>query len=64
MGKAKDLITVREARAALGISPAKMSKLIREGVLKYWLDPLDARVKLVSRAEVNNLKPRPAEAAT
>jgi hypothetical protein len=41
-----------------------MAQLIRDGVIQHWVKPLDARVKLVSRAAVLNLNtPRRAEAA-
>jgi predicted transcriptional regulator of viral defense system len=59
----QDLITVREARNLLGVSPAKMAQLISKGILQYWSDPLDARVKLVSRSEVLNLTNRADKAA-
>lgn len=58
-----DLITVKEARALLGVGTPKMAKLLREGVLKYYPNPLDARVKLVSKAAVLALIPSLAEAA-
>ncbi|HEX8475547.1 MAG TPA: hypothetical protein VF666_16080 [Pyrinomonadaceae bacterium] len=58
-----DLINVREARALLGISPAKMARLLRDGVLTVYEDKLDARLKLVSEAEVQSLKIRRPKAA-
>jgi hypothetical protein len=59
-----DLITIKEARTLIGISNTKMAQLIRDGVIQHWVKPLDARVKLVSRAAVLNLNtPRRAEAA-
>lgn len=53
----KDLIIVREAIELLGVSPTKMAKLLREGVIPCWPNPLDARVKLVSKADVERLIP-------
>jgi hypothetical protein len=60
----EDLITIKEARNLIGISNTKMAQLIRNGVIQHWIKPLDARVKLVSRAEILSLNtPRRAEAA-
>ena len=50
-----ELITVTEARRLLGISANKMSALIGSGTLPYEQDPLDRRVKLVRRADVEGL---------
>ncbi|MGI9105470.1 MAG: helix-turn-helix domain-containing protein [Pyrinomonadaceae bacterium] len=50
-----ELVTVAEARRILGISANKMSALIGSGTLPYEQDPLDRRVKLVKRAEVEGL---------
>lgn len=58
-----DLIPVAEARRLLGVSPAKMSQLLRDGVIRHFLNPLDRREKLVSKAEVIALIPPRAEAA-
>jgi hypothetical protein len=58
-----DLITVSEARDLLGVSWNKMAKLIKLGVVRHFPNPLDNRVKLVSKAEVLALVPRRAEAA-
>lgn len=58
-----DLITISEARKLLGVSAVKMAQLIREELIRYFDDPLDKRVKLVSKTEVLALKPRRAEAA-
>ncbi|MDT4967711.1 MAG: hypothetical protein QOJ64_2448 [Acidobacteriota bacterium] len=50
------LINLTEARKILGVSPNKMSKLVTDGTLHYEVDPLDQRVKLVPRADVEKLK--------
>ncbi len=50
-----ELITVTEARRILGISANKMSALIGSGTLPYEQDPLDRRVKLVRRDDVEGL---------
>jgi hypothetical protein len=58
-----DLITVSEARALLGVSHTKMAQIVKNGVIRHFPNPLDGRVKLVSKAEVLALIPRRAEAA-
>jgi hypothetical protein len=50
-----DLIKVTAARKLMGVSPMKMAQLIRDGFLRTFDNPLDRRVKLVSRAEVDSL---------
>lgn len=50
------MINLTEARKILGVSPNKMSKLVTDGTLHYEIDPLDQRVKLVPRADVERLK--------
>jgi excisionase family DNA binding protein len=52
----KDLITVAEARQLLSIGHTKMAQLIRDGFLRYYITPMDRRVRLVSRAAVEQLK--------
>ena len=49
------LLTVTEARRILGISANKMSALIGSGTLPFVQDPLDRRVKLVRRSDVEGL---------
>jgi excisionase family DNA binding protein len=61
--KPSDLITVAEARALLGVSRVKIAQLLKRGDLRYFTNPLDGREKLISRAEVEALKPKRAEAA-
>jgi hypothetical protein len=63
MNTPSDLITANEARALLGVSRMKIANLLKEGVLKTYQNPLDRREKLVSRAEVLELRPKRAEAA-
>lgn len=50
-----DLVKVTAARKLLGVSPMKMAQLIKDGFLRTFENPLDRRVKLVSRAEVDSL---------
>lgn len=58
-----DLIKASDARHLIGVSHAKMSQLIKEGVIRHFTNPLDKRVKLVSKSEVIALSPKLAEAA-
>ncbi len=50
-----DPIMVSEAREILGVSPTKMSQLLR-GKLPWVRSDLDERIKYVSRQAVENLK--------
>lgn len=61
--KPKDLITASEARSLLRVSRIKMATLLKNGTLRHYPNPLDNRVKLVSKAEVLSLIPERAEAA-
>jgi hypothetical protein len=58
-----DLITVAQARKLLGVSTVKIAQLLKSGMLRHFPNPLDKRVKFVSKAEVLALLPRRAEAA-
>jgi excisionase family DNA binding protein len=61
--KPSDLITAAEARVLLGVSRVKIAQLLKRGDLRCYSNPLDGREKLISRAEVEALKPKRAEAA-
>lgn len=52
MNRPPDLISSSKARELLGISPTKMSALLRENIIPHWVNPLDKREKLVSRSDV------------
>ena len=58
-----DLIAVAEAQRLLGVSHATVAKLLREGALRYFPNPLDRREKLVSQAEALALKPKRVDKA-
>lgn len=58
-----DLVNVSEAQRILGVSHFKMSQLIKDGMLNHYPNPIDRRQKLLSKAEVEALKPKRAEAA-
>lgn len=53
-----DLITTSEARKLLGVSQAKMAQLLKQEYLRFYNNPLDRRMKLVSEAEVLSLIPK------
>jgi excisionase family DNA binding protein len=59
----KDLISTAEAQQLLGVSRPKMSRLLKEGALRHFPNPIDRRVKLVSRTEVLALIPPRVRAA-
>lgn len=50
-----ELMKVMEVQRLLGVSKKKMASLLAEGTLPYTLDPLDKRVKLIKRADVERL---------
>jgi excisionase family DNA binding protein len=53
---AEELISLKEAQEYLRVSGVKIWKLVKEGSLPVYTDPLDKRKKLVPRAEVEKLK--------
>ena len=52
----EERIKVTEAQRLLGVSKKKMASLLSEGTLPFELDPLDKRVKLINRADVDRLR--------
>lgn len=50
-----DLITLTEAAQLLGVSRPTMGRLVSRVPLQTYPDPLDARAKLVRRADVRKL---------
>jgi hypothetical protein len=58
LDRPNDLISTAEARKLLGVSTVKMSQLLRDGDIRFFTDPLDKRVKLISRSEVTALRVR------
>lgn len=58
--KPADLIPLTMARKVLGVSQAKIAQLVKNGTLTHYSTPLDARVKLVSRKQVESLRFREA----
>lgn len=66
-GAGDEQLTVEEARKVLGYTKNKMAFVLREGILKYEPHPVDKRIKLIRRSDVDALlrlphaKPRPKE---
>jgi predicted DNA-binding transcriptional regulator AlpA len=58
-----DLISTTEAQHLLGVSRPKMGRLLKEGVIRHFPNPIDKRVKLVSKSEVLALIPPRVRAA-
>lgn len=50
-----ELMKVTEVQTLLGVSKKKMAAFLAEGTLPHVLDPLDKRVKLIKRADVERL---------
>lgn len=50
-----ELMKVMEVQRLLGVSKKKMAALLAEGTLPFTLDPLDKRVKLINRVDVERL---------
>jgi len=57
-----ELMTIGDAQALLRVSKKKMAQLIRDGVLVTLPNPLDKRIKLVKRVDVEALAARGATA--
>lgn len=58
-----DLLTTKEARELLNVSPLTMARILRDGTLRHFPNPIDKRQKLVSKAEVEALIPKRAKVA-
>jgi hypothetical protein len=62
-----DLLSASEARKLLGVSTRKLAELFRNGALTAESDPLDKRLKMVKRVQVEALarraRPKNREAA-
>lgn len=49
-------MTLTQAADYLGISLRKMAQMVKDGEIKFIVDPLDRRRKLISVAEMDSLK--------
>lgn len=63
MKKPIDLISITQARIILGVSTVKMAQLLKDGTIQSFPNPLDKRVKLVSKTQILSLLPESTEAA-
>ena len=52
----EEFLNLKDARQLLGVSRTKLWKLIKEGRLPTYQDPLDKRVRLVRRQDLENLR--------
>jgi excisionase family DNA binding protein len=57
----EEFVNLKEARELLGVSRTKLWTLIKEGGLPVYRDPLNKRVRLVRRRDLENLR-RPIKA--
>lgn len=48
-------VTVAQAQVMLGISKTKIARMISRGELSYTRHPLDQRVKLIKRSDIERL---------
>lgn len=56
LGDWPEKMKLSQAHKFLGVSVPKMTALVKSGRIKYEEDPLDGRVKLVRRADLEALK--------
>jgi excisionase family DNA binding protein len=52
----RDTVTMKEAAQLLGVSNAKLWRMVRDGVLLAYQNPLDRREKLIRRADIDHLR--------
>lgn len=52
----EEFLNLKEARQLLGVSRTKLWTLIKEGRLPIYQHPLDKRVRLVRRRDLENLR--------
>jgi excisionase family DNA binding protein len=55
-GEKPKRMKLSDAAAYLGVSPAKVSRLIRSGELPFTVDGLDKRRRIVSREHLDRIK--------
>lgn len=48
-------LTVTQAHKFLGVSPAKMTKLLNSKVISFQKNPIDMRQKLIKRSDLEAL---------
>lgn len=60
-----DYVPLMQAAEYLGVSRVKLAQLVKEGLIPYVTSPLDKRVKLFKRADLDVLLagPRPPQSS-
>ena len=53
---AGEYMLLKDAQVYLGTSKTKMWRLVKDGILPVYSDPLDKRKKLVKKADLDNLR--------
>ena len=61
-----DYLPLMRAAEYVGVSRVKLGQLVKEGTIPYVTSPLDKRVKLFKRADLDVLRsaPRPPQSAS
>ncbi|MHB1417635.1 MAG: helix-turn-helix domain-containing protein [Chloroflexota bacterium] len=59
----EEYVPLLEAAAYLGVSRVKLSRLVKEGVLTAVSSPLDKRLKLFKRSDLEVLRQAPRRSA-
>lgn len=61
----EEYLPLMQAAEYVGVSRVKLGQLVKEGIIPYVTSPLDKRVKLFKRADLEQLKnaPRPSGGA-
>jgi excisionase family DNA binding protein len=57
------VLTVKEAAEFLGVTRAKVSRMMKDKELAYTIDPLDKRIRLISVEDLQALLNRSRKAA-
>ena len=53
---ATEYLALKEAAAYLGVSRLKMWRMVKQGTLSVYSDPLDRRKRLVKKDDIEALK--------
>jgi excisionase family DNA binding protein len=61
--KRPQVLTVKEAAEFLGVTRAKVSRMMKDKELVYTIDPLDKRIRLISVDDLQALLDRSRKAA-
>ena len=61
--KRPPVLTVKEAAEFLGVTRAKVSRMMKDKELAYTIDPLDKRIRLINVEDLQALLNRSRKAA-